>query len=307
MTNTVHVPPSRADLSPIHKGALFGLGAVAIWGSYLALARAGITGGLTGMDFVLLRYGVAGLVVLPWSMRHSLPTLAGVGWRRGAILSLLAGPLFILFSVGGYAFAPLAHGAVFQPASVVITTALLAALVLGDRPTRERVAGISVMIGGLAAIAGPALFSGSVWTPLGDLMFVAAGALWAGFTILARRWNVPALPATAAVAIVSALVATPFFLATQDVSRIASLPPATLAIQIIVQGVLSGVVAVILFTRAAELLGPARASIFPALVPAAAIVIGIPVTGELPNFWQITGLALVSVGLLVAVGAARRR
>jgi drug/metabolite transporter (DMT)-like permease len=68
---------------------------------------------------------------------------------------------------------------------------------------------------------------------------------------------------------------------------------------------LSGVVAVILFTRAAELLGPARAAIFPALVPGAAILIGIPVAGEWPNAWQIAGLALVSLGLLVAIGVVK--
>ena len=65
--------------------------------------------------------------------------------------------------------------------------------------------------------------------------------------------------------------------------------------------------AVILFTRAAELAGPAKAAIFPALVPAAAIIIGIPVTGEWPTIWQCGGLVLVSLGLGTAIGLLNRR
>jgi drug/metabolite transporter (DMT)-like permease len=294
-------------MSPAAKGLLFGLGAVVIWGSYLALARLGVSGGLTGMDFALIRYVTAGLIMLPWLIMHQPATLAGVGWGRGLALAALAGPLFIIAGVGGYAFAPLAHGAVLQPAAVVVGTTALAALVFRDRPDRARVIGITIILSGLTAIAGPALFTGPPRVLIGDSLFITAGLLWAGFTILTRRWGAKALPATAAVSVLSMLAIAPVFAMTQDFSRIANLPLATLATQVLVQGVLSGVVAVILFTRAAELLGPARAAIFPALVPAAAILIGIPVTGEWPNGWQLGGLTLVSLGLLTALGVLRLR
>jgi drug/metabolite transporter (DMT)-like permease len=62
---------------------------------------------------------------------------------------------------------------------------------------------------------------------------------------------------------------------------------------------------VIAYTRAAELLGPSKAAMFPALVPAAAILIGIPVTGELPGTLQCIGLGVVSIGLLIAVGVIK--
>jgi hypothetical protein len=45
-----------------------------------------------------------------------------IGWSRAFGLMLLAGPLFLWLGVGGYAFAPLAHAAVVQPASVMIGT-----------------------------------------------------------------------------------------------------------------------------------------------------------------------------------------
>ncbi len=63
--------------------------------------------------------------------------------------------------------------------------------------------------------------------------------------------------------------------------------------------------AAIAFSRAVQLIGPARAAVFPALVPAVAIVLGMPVTGEIPTVLQLAGLAIVSLGLLFALGIIR--
>jgi drug/metabolite transporter (DMT)-like permease len=300
------LPLPAATLSPMARGMLYGFAAVLIWGGYLAMARAGVVGGITAGDFTLIRYGTAGLVMLPWWLRHQPLTMAGMGWGRALALTLTAGPLFILLGVGGYAFAPLAHGAVAQPAAVVVFTTLLAALVLQERPGRTRLAGLGIVLLGIGVIAGPGLFSGTAMTPLGDATFLGAGLLWASFTILARRWGIKAIPATAAVSVLSALVVVPVTAATTGFSHLLALPPAVLLPQILVQGALSGVVAVICFTRAAEQLGAARAALFPALVPASAILLGIPLAGEWPGGVQLLGLGLVSLGLLVAMGLLRR-
>ena len=307
MTDLATEPPKIPDLSDPMKGLLFGLAAVFIWGSSLAFARAGMTQGLAAMDFALFRYGSAGIVVLPWLLMHQPRTLAGVGWPKGIALAVLVGPLFILLGAGAYAFTPLAHGAVIQPAFAMMGTTFLAAWVLRDRPPRARLLGIGVMVVGLAVIAGPGLFEGSSQAPLGDAMFAFAGLLWAGFTVVTNLWRVKALPATAALSTVSALFIIPVYLLTQDLSRISAMPLSSLFTQVLIQGVLAGVVAVVCFTRAAELVGAARAGIFPALVPAATILIGIPVTGEWPNGPQMTGLVLVSIGLLMAMLLRPRR
>jgi drug/metabolite transporter (DMT)-like permease len=54
-------------------------------------------------------------------------------------------------------------------------------------------------------------------------------------------------------------------------------------------------------------LGVSRAVLFPAMVPAVSIIIGIPIVGEFPNAFQIAGLLLVTAGLLGAVGVFRLR
>lgn len=68
---------------------------------------------------------------------------------------------------------------------------------------------------------------------------------------------------------------------------------------------LSGVVAVIAFANANRLRGRGRAAIFPALVPAVPIALGVPIAGELPTWFQLVGLVCVSLGLLVSFDIIR--
>jgi drug/metabolite transporter (DMT)-like permease len=62
----------------------------------------------------------------------------------------------------------------------------------------------------------------------------------------------------------------------------------------------------IAYSQAIRVLGVSRAVLFPAMVPAVSILIGIPIVGEIPNGIQITGLLLVTVGLVGAIGMFRR-
>lgn len=291
--------------SPMTRAIMLGTGAAAIWGMYLAMARAGIVSGLAASDIALLRYGIAGLIMLPWLIRGGLLPLAGVPLWRALILTSLVGPPFVLIGVSGYQFAPLAHGAVVQPATLTLTGMALAALVLGDRPTRERLAGVAVILAGIAIIAGPALITGSARTLIGDGMFAVAGAMWAVFTILTKRWSVDPIRSTAVVSVLSAAICVPLYLAFVGLERLSAVAPATLAAQALVQGVLSGVIAVIAFNKVVQLIGPGKAAIFPALVPAVATLVGIPIAGEWPNLLQWIGLATVSFGLLIVIGWVR--
>ena len=300
------VPPAAVpSVSPEVAGLALGTTAALIWGAYLAMARAGISTGLGAPDIAFMRYGVAGLIMLPWLLRHDPILLAGMGWRRGLVLAALAGPAFVLIGAGGYRFAPLAHGAVLQPAALTIGAMIAATIVFGERLTATRVVGIATILGGLAVIAGPGLRLATAATPIGDAMFITAGLMWAGFSILSKRWGVDPLAATAAVSVLSALIYVPGYLAITGIGHVASMPLSILVPQVLVQGVLSGVVAVIAYARAVQLLGPGRAAVFPALVPAAAILLGVPIVGEWPNLQQASGLAVVTIGLLIAIGIIR--
>ena len=66
--------------------------------------------------------------------------------------------------------------------------------------------------------------------------------------------------------------------------------------QAVVQGAFAGAGAIYLFTRAVDLLGVARAALYPALVPPFTLLIGAIALGEIPSAWQLAGLVIVVAG-----------
>lgn len=278
-----------------------------IWGGYLVTSRRGITAGLSPADMALLRYLIAGLLFLPFLLRHSPATLAGVGWGRGLVLACLAGPPFVLVGASGFHYAPLAHAAVIQLGSVVLFSALLASVFLGERPGPSGLVSLMLVVLGLIVTAGSGLASVGQQAWIGDLLFASAGTMWALFTVLQRRWGLSPVPVATAVCTLSAAVYAPLYFLVADDGRLWRASAATLLEQGIVQGVLSGAVAMLAFAIAVRDVGAARAALFPALAPGVAMLLGAFLTGDRITLAQLLGLALLTTGLLVSGwGAACR-
>ena len=275
-----------------------------------AAARAGIVGGLDAADLIFARYIVAGTIVLPLLLRWGLPTLAGIGFRRAIVLTILGGAPFALLQTGGYVFAPLAHGAVIAPSTVTIVSTIGAAIFLRERLGRNHLAGAAIVLLGIGIIGWDGIAHAAdkpgerAW--LGDLLFFASSLLWAGFTLLLRHWRLSALRATAVVAVLSMAVTTPIYLLWMGTAHLMALPLDTLAFQGVVQGGLQGVITMVAYSQAVVLLGVSRAVLFPAIVPAVSVLVGIPIVGEVPGGLQIAGLVLVTLGLLITIGVIDR-
>ncbi|QWA11967.1 DMT family transporter [Sodalis ligni] len=289
------------DRLRLRRGLVSGLLAAVIWGGFLVVSRQGIAAGLQATDLAFLRYLTAGLILAPWLACHSPQRLTGMGWRKGVCLALLAGPLFIVVGASGYHFAPLAHAAVIQLGMLTLVSIVLAALLLGERPGIPRIAGLLVIVAGLAVTAGPGLLYGSSRAWVGDMLFALAGSMWAVFTVLQRQWKIAPLQATAVVSVLSGLIYTPIYLFTGGVRIFSEISPAMFLEQIVAQGVLSGVIALFAFSRAVQDLGASRAALFPALSPGVAMLLGIPLTGEYPTSLQIVGLVILTAGVALSV------
>ena len=287
-------------------GAAMALGASLSFAS----ARAGILGGLGAVDMIFARYLVAGALMLPLLVSWGLPTLAGIGARRAIILSLLGGAPFALLQTGGYAFAPLAHGAVIAPSTVTIVSTLGAAIFLRERLGLAHLAGAAIVLLGIGLIGWDGIARSSAadgaraW--IGDLLFFASSLLWAGFTLLLRHWRLSALRATAVVAVLSMVATTAIYLPLMGVDHLLALPLGALAFQGVVQGGLQGVLTMLAYSQAVVLLGVSRAVLFPAIVPAVSVIVGIPIVGEIPGALQVAGLCVVTIGLLVTIGVVGR-
>src|ERR1700745_646067 len=89
------------------RGSLYGLAAVSIWAGWIVVARLGLRTSLTPWDIAALRFGVAGLILLPYVFNKGL-AFHRLGWA-GLAAIVLGGAAPVFFANCGLLFAPAAH------------------------------------------------------------------------------------------------------------------------------------------------------------------------------------------------------
>jgi drug/metabolite transporter (DMT)-like permease len=282
-------------LSPTMIGALCGATAAACWGAGFVAARHGVLIGLAPADIAFHRFVWAGIFLLPAVWRAGLSDLGGIGWGRGIIITLLAGPTQALASATGFTMTPLGHGAVIQPASSALGSVLLAALLLHEHLSLPRALGAAMIVAGLMVFGGDALATIGRDGVAGDVIFLGAGIAWATFGTLLRSWRIEGMRAAATVGALSVLLYAPIHAVLFGFGRMAAAGIWENLLQIAAQGA-AGALAIFLFTRAVTLLGAGRAGVFAALVPGFALAIGLVTIGEVPSLMQLIGFAVVMAG-----------
>lgn len=302
--NTMTLPHARpTDHSQLAKGIAVGLLAASIGALYTVFARWGIARGLTSPDLTVLRFGVAGLIMLPvlaLALRRDLAQFTS-RWRVWLLLALLAGTPFGLLMFGALQFAPPSHAAVFPFTAMSVMGMVLGAIVLGERMTVRRVVGIVTVLGGLILVSGVEAASLTLRASVGDAMFLGAGTLWAGFGIVLRKHRLDPLLATAVISISALLTYVPAYFYYTGGESLALAAPRVFWVEVLVQGVIAGAGTLYTYSKMVSLLGPSRAAVFPALAPGLAALMAWPVLGHVPTLLEALGLILVMVGLIVAV------
>src|SRR5436305_9887959 len=163
------------------RGALYGLAAVGIWSGWIVVARLGLKTSLTPWDIAALRFGVAGLFLLPYVFSKGL-ALERLGWI-GLAAIVLGGGAPVLLANAGLLFAPAAHAGALFPGVMPLMVAILAAAILKEAfSVRKRIGLALIVTGGIAIVWGA---GGTLGTPqnVGHALFLAAGLAWAGYTI----------------------------------------------------------------------------------------------------------------------------
>ena len=253
---------------------------------------------LTAWDVTALRFGIAGLILLPAFWRRGL---GGLRWPAALFLACGAGAPYVLLTAGGLAFAPAGHMGVITPSCMLLFATLGSWLLLRDRLHAGRLAGVLTILGGIVMLGWDGLTNHGEQAWLGDLMFVLGGFFWASYTIGSRVWSVEPLHATVVVAVLSMLIYLPGYAAFAE-SQLSTAPWSEIIIQAVFQGLLSAIVALLLYTRAVAILGAARGAVFAALVPSFSLLLAIPLLGEIPTALQLVGVVLVTIGMVFALG-----
>ncbi|HEX5827203.1 MAG TPA: DMT family transporter [Candidatus Limnocylindrales bacterium] len=188
----------------------------------------------------------------------------------------------------------------------VVFVAVVAWLAFGERPSREVVIAIPVMLFGVFLISGVVGAGAYGENPqLGVLVGLLTAASYAGYLLVIRRASPdrrPAGPVTIATA-VTAVCALLFGLAVGDIDLVPSLPAHAYLIAL---GVLSQSVGYLVIQVSLPRLPAVITSVLLLIQPVTTVFLGAILLGELPSAFQLAGVALVISGIALATGAVRR-
>jgi drug/metabolite transporter (DMT)-like permease len=291
--------PARASQFVI--GAVSAIAAVAIWAGWLVMMRVGVNTTLTAFDLTALRFGVAGVVLLPVVLRRGL-AFNRLGWLGFTAVVIGAGAPVQLLVGAGLSFAPVAHASVLTYGISPLIVAGLAAVALKERLVPIRKAGLVLVTLGALVIGGVGISSFGAQQSIGHLLFLTAACLWACYAVAIRRVRLDGLHAAAIAAIVSLLVYFPLYLTFID-HRLLEVSATDLVGQAFYQGVVTAVVSLALFGRSVMLLGASKAAAFVALAPVMAALMAIPALGEWPTSIDWLAIGMITAGVYLASGA----
>ncbi len=282
-------------------GVVWALLAVLIWSGWFVLTRLSLVENLSTYDIAALRFGTAGLLLLPVVLRQGLGLGLVPPLTLGALVAGAGAPYAIVVTAGLF-FAPASHGSALTPGVMPLWVGLMTTLLLGEVISTRRRLGLGMILGGVIAIAGTGVLvsEGQQW--IGHLLFLTAALMWASYTVALRQSGLSALHGTAIVAVWSMVLYLPIYVLFLEPALL-SASPSSMLFAVLYQGVLSSVVSLIAYTRAVAILGASRAAAFASLNPVLGLLIAIPVLGESPSAADLLGILLVSAGVYFATGA----
>ncbi len=275
-------------------------GVLFVWSGFLLSARLSPSLGLTPFDMMALRHAGAFIAALPVLVWHGLPR---VSLGRAAVLTVFAGFGFPYAAYLGFSMAPAADGAVLLPGLLPFSIALVWWAAFGEVPSRRRFVSLAVVATGIALIA---IETVGTWPGAwrGDLVFPLGGLSWAIYMACVKRWGVSALDATLVVMLLAAPVTLPLWWVFGG-DGVVTAPVMPVVLQTIYQGLFAVLLAGFMFTRAMNAIGAGTTSTITSLVPGMTALAAWPLLGEPLGIAALSGLAIVTVGMVLGVTGSR--
>ena len=281
-------------------GVAAAISVVLFWSGWIVVSRLGVTNSLTVYDIAGFRFCVGAAVALPYIIWRR--TWQGLTPMRVLVLTLTAGVPYALLSYFGFKYAPAAHGGVFLNGCLPLFTTLFGWIWVGQRSRSSQLGGLGVILIGVILVGYEGFLSssgGMTW--FGDLLFVAAIALFALFMVANRVWTITPGQVLFSVTIVSAAIYIPIWLLWLD-SNLAAAPRSEILLQGLYQGLVPSVLGISCLNIAVRRLGANTTSVFLSAVPVVAALAAIPILQEMPGLPAWIGMITVTIGILLALG-----
>ncbi len=277
------------------KGLLAALVVVTCWSGFNIVSRFGAKGIFTPFDLAAMRFGVSGLLTLPFFLKL-VPIKE---WPKYMTLSLFGGLGYGLCVYSGFSFAPSAHAGVFVNGGIPFWTVILVGILAGFKLSRHTLIALCISTCGLVMIAFDSLVNHQMagqWR--GDLLFLAAALCWAIFGILIRRWHIKPLYGICGIATFALICYLPVYMLWLP-KGVFTASAGDIALQAVYQGIIAALLAAGMFSYATHKIGSCEASMMLALVPAFSAIGGYFILNEHLSWVVIIGIVVVSFGALL--------
>ena len=305
---TAAVPAAAAAPSPAPplRDRLIGYGcallAVSIWGGWIVSTRHAVHGHLPPLTIGWLRFIVPAIILAPaW-------LTIGLWPKRGFIPFVLcfmgAGAFFFLVVANAMRFVPAADVGPLLPGTMPLIVAVISVVAFREKLGTARALGFACIALGVLTLGGRGQLYPEDGAWRGHVLLVTGATLWSGYTLAFRRTGMKPTQIVGLIGLWSTIILTPFGLP-GVIAAVEAGYAGEVLVQLVMQGLLSGVVALVAFGIAIERLGSSRAAAFTGLVPALAALLAIPVLGEHPDVAAIIGVVGTGIGVALASGAIR--
>ncbi|MGN7969090.1 DMT family transporter [Microbacterium sp. 22296] len=250
---------------------------VCLWSSFALSTRALETTGMTMGDAAIMRFGVPAIALAPWIPR-TLRRLRGERVRVIALVLLAGLPHFLLFAWGAHLTSAALTG-LLVPGTVPLFVTLLLFLAFRSSVSRRRLIALGAIVVGIAVSA---TLTGGPAGPDGIAVLMAAGFVWAAYTIGLSRTRLDPLGVIALVSLTS-------FIAALVLTAAGALPSQLFSGTVdvpawgayaLVQGVGTGMLSTACYVVAVKNLGSSITAAAGALSPVLTALVAVPLLGE---------------------------
>ncbi len=283
-------------------GYVAALVTVTIWAAFLVGTRFAVTKNFTVEEILVLRLIPAAIIMLPYMVKLGVMP-PGNRLITKIIFALGASALFPWVLSMGLYYSPASNAGALGPGTLPFWTALIAFLITSEKPNRSRKFGLFVILLG-ALVIGIVQFETNYGdlTWLGNILFLLGAALWAIYSVIFRQSGIAPLHGLVIGLFWGSLIFVPFLITFGSV-KFENTTLHDIAFMVILHSFIIGILAMLLFTYAVKKLGAVQTAAFGALTPILALIGGVILLDEIISPSKLSGICLVTAGVLLASGA----
>ena len=283
-------------------GVSTAVAAVTIWAVFLVNTRFAISSNFSVEEVMTLRLVTASVVTLPFMIKLGV-VLRGQSFVGTMMIALTPSAVAPYAISSGLFYASASDSGALAPGTLPFWAALFSFLLIGENPSKFRLIGLLAIFIGALSIGLMQMLDGSnseTWK--GHLLFLLGACLWAIYSIYFKQAGLRPVQGLVVGLFWGTLFLVPILFMTGKVSfSEASLEEIVWVC--LVQGVIIGVLAMVLYSIAIRCLGAAQTAAFGALTPVLALFGGIVFLGETITAGVVAGIFLVAIGVILASGS----